>query len=375
MNEDKSSRYHRLRRRASAAAVALAVVLLVVALVSGLSAGLRTVAIDAAGGSLPVGAVLYCLVLALAAEVVQFPFACHHVALDRRYGLLTQTIPSWLLDHARGAVLTLALGVAAGLIVVAALQISPDGWWIITWLVFSALMVGLAAAAPVVLLPLFYCFTPLDRPELAVRLATLAERAGTPVVGVFEWRLSDRTRRANAVLAGLGRTRRILVSDTLLAEHSDDEIAVVLAHEMAHHRHRDMWSSLALESALLLAALYAADAVLGMSVGSFGIAGPGDLAALPLIVLAGGAASSAGRPLLNAWSRMHERRADRFALELTRDAPAFVTAMRRLAAQNLAEERPPRIVELLFHTHPPTAARVEAALSWAGRAPRASRSA
>ena len=370
MNEDKSSRYHRLRRQASSIAAGASVALLAVSLVSGAAAHVGARVSDIAGGWLA-GAALYCLVLAIAVELIQFPLAWHQVALERRYGLLTQSTGSWLLDHARGAALTLASGVGAGLLVVSFLRWSPDSWWMMSWAVFSVVLVGLAAAAPVLLLPLFYRFTPLDRPALAARLVSLAERAGTPVVGVFEWRLSDRTRKANAALAGLGRTRRILVSDTLLAEHSDDEVAVILAHEIAHHRHRDMWSALALESVLLLAALYVADRALRASIGWFGITGMGDLATLPLVLLAGGVASAAGRPFLNAWSRMHERRADRFALELTRDAGAFVTAMRRLAAQNLAEEQPSRAVELLFHTHPPTAARVEAAQSWA----RASRSA
>ena len=117
---------------------------------------------------------------------------------------------------------------------------------------WSLVVTGLATLAPVVLLPLFFRFTPLTRPSLVDRLEQLAERAGTRVVGVYEWALGDKSRRANAALTGLGATRRILVSDTMLADYSDEEIEVVLAHELGHHVHHDIWRGIALESALIL---------------------------------------------------------------------------------------------------------------------------
>jgi STE24 endopeptidase len=225
-------------------------------------------------------------------------------------------------------------------------------------------LVVLAQLAPVLLLPLFYRFKPLDRPALASRLVALAGRADARVVGVFEWQLSDRTRKANAALTGIGRTRRILLSDTLLAEHSDEEIEVVLAHELAHHVHHDIWKAIVFEAVLLVLGFHLADRVLEASIGRFGIVAKDDVAGLPLLLLAGGAVSLVLLPVANAVSRAHERRADRYALEMTRNAAAFVSAMRRLAAQTLAEERPSRLVEILFHSHPPMAARVEAARAW-----------
>jgi STE24 endopeptidase len=226
------------------------------------------------------------------------------------------------------------------------------------------ILVGLAQLAPVLLLPLFYDFKPLDRPDLVRRLMALADRAGARVLGVFEWRLSDRTRKANAALTGIGRTRRILLSDTLLAEHSDDEIEVILAHELAHHVHRDIWSGIALETVLIALGFYVADATLGMTARSFGLTGKADVAALPLLLLAAGAVSILFMPVANAVSRMHERRADQYALTLTGNAAAFISAMKRLATQNLAEEEPPRLVELLLHSHPSMQARIAAAREW-----------
>lgn len=139
---------------------------------------------------------------------------------------------------------------------------------------------------------------------------------------------------------------------------------MILAHELAHYVHRDIWKAMALEVLLIALGFYLADSVLAVSVGHFGLAFKGDVAGLPLLVLARGVVSLALVPVANAVSRAHERSADRYALEMTRNAGAFVSAMNRLAAQNLAEERPSRLVELLFYSHPPMAARIDAARVW-----------
>lgn len=367
-NEDKATRYHRLRRRASLLGTALGALVLLLFLVSGWSATFRDVATATAGGSFFLAVVIYVVLLALVSDAVQVLLAFYQgVTLERRYGLSTQTTPDWWREHLKAGAVALVLGVGAALIVMYLLRWSPAWWWMFATLCFSPLMVVLAQLAPVVLMPIFYELKPLDRAGLTGRLAALAKRAGVDVLGVFEWRLSDRTRKANAALAGVGRTRRILLSDTLLAEHGEDEIEVILAHELAHHVHGDIWKAIALETVLITLGFYLADSVLTASVGRFGIVAKDDVAGLPLLALAGGAVSLVLLPVANAMSRAHERRADRYALDMTKNAGAFVTAMRRLAAQNLAEERPSRLVVLLFHSHPPTEARIEAARAWEAR--------
>ena len=215
-------------------------------------------------------------------------------------------------------------------------------------------------------MPIFYRFRPLDRDSLRERLMTLSRRAGVPVLGAFEWGLGEKTTRANAALVGVGQTRRILVSDTLLKDYTDDEIEVILAHEMAHHIHHDIWTALALETLIVAAALYSAHAAVTRFGGFTGAAGPADLAALPVLILTAGLVSLGLRPIGNAWSRYNERRADRFALTLTRRPTAFISAMRRLGAQNLAEERPSAPVFWFFHTHPTIDERIAAARSFGG---------
>jgi len=204
----------------------------------------------------------------------------------------------------------------------------------------------------VVLLPLFYPVKPLDRDPLRARLLSLDDRAGAHVLGAYEWGLGQKTKKANAALAGLGATRRILISDTMLAEYSDDEIEVVLAHELAHHVHGDIWKGIVFESALMIAGFYAASLVLQLRVGHAGLRGVDDVAGLPVLLLAAGGVSLLMVPIAHAMSRRFERAADRFALDLTRNPGAFISAMRRLGAQNLAEEEPSRVVQWLFYSHP-----------------------
>jgi STE24 endopeptidase len=365
-NEDKATRYHRLRRRAALTGTALGALFLFLLLVSGGSAVLRDAAARAANGSFAGTLVLYVVAVALLHELMQLPLAFYQgVTLERRYELSTQTTSRWWKDHLKAGGIALVFALLGSAIVWSLIRWDPERWWVWAAAVFAAILVLMAQLAPVVLLPLFYEFKPLDREALVARLLALAERAGARVLGVFEWRLSDRTKKANAALTGIGRTRRILLSDTLLAEHSEEEIEVILAHELAHHVHRDIWSAIALESVLIVFGFFIADRAFTSFATSFGLMGKADIATLPLLVLAMGAVSLLLMPLANAFSRAHERRADRYALKMTGNAPAFITAMKRLAAQNLAEEQPSRVVEVLFHSHPSTHARIAAAQGWA----------
>jgi STE24 endopeptidase len=281
--------------------------------------------------------------------------------LERRYGLSNERFGAWLKDQAKSFAISLVLGGGAAVLIYALIRRSPSGWWLPAGALFAVIIVGLANLAPVILLPIFYRLKPIDRDDLRARLLALAEKAGARVLGAYEWGLGEKTKKANAALTGLGGTRRILVSDTMLAEYSDDEIEVVLAHELAHHVHGDIWKGLVLESALVVAGFYAAARVLEWAVPLLGLSGPADPAGLPALMLAAGAVSLIMQPAAHALSRWNERSADRFALEITNNPGAFISAMRRLGAQNLAEEEPSKVTKWLFYSHPPMRERIAAA--------------
>jgi STE24 endopeptidase len=362
MNEDKATRYHRLGRRASILSTLWAVVFLCVLMFTGVSAGLRDWASNATGGSPSLTVGLYVLVLSAAFDLATLPFSLYRgFLLERRYGLATQTIGHWMKDHAKGAFISLVFAELGATFVYGALRRWPDQWWIVAGAGYSAFVVILVNAAPIVLLPLFYTFKPLTRAALRDRLTALASKAGARIIGVYEWTLSDRTKKANAALAGIGNTRRILLSDTLLSEYSDDEIEVILAHELAHHVHKDIWSTVVHDVALAFAGFFAANQVLLRSAAFFELNGVADPAGIPLLVMTAGALGLAVKPVLNAISRSHERRADAYALRMTNNPPAFISAMRRLGQQNLAEENPSRLVQAFFYTHPPVKERLRAA--------------
>jgi STE24 endopeptidase len=312
---------------------------------------------------------LYGATLGVAYVAVSLPFDIYSgYALPRRYGLLTQSAAGWTLDWAKELALSAFFGLAGLELLYWLLRTFPEWWWVamavLTWL----FLVVMAQLAPVLLLPLFFRIRPLDDPDLTARLTALAERAGAHVRGVYVMDMSSRTTAANAMLTGLGRTRRIILGDTLIQNYTPDEIETVLAHELAHHVHNDLPRGLALQAALMLGGMWVASLALGWGVNTLGYRGVSDVAALPLFALAMLLFGVLVMPAGNFMSRQMERAADRYALRATGKAPAFRSVMLKLAGQNLAEADPPAWVRFLFHSHPAVAERVRLAEQYIGDA-------
>jgi STE24 endopeptidase len=365
MNEDKATRYHRLGRRAGILSTIWTAVLLVAFLTTGASLALREWTASVTGAHPALIVACYVLVLSLVFDVATLPFSLYRgFLLERRYGLSTETFGHWWKDHAKAVAIGVMFAELGAAFVYFALRTWPASWWAIAGAGYAIVAIVLVNLAPVVLLPLFFSFKPLEKQTLRDRLTALATKAGTRIMGVYEWTLSDRTKKANAALTGLGNTRRILLSDTLLAEYSDDEIEVILAHELAHHVHKDIWTSVIADTALTFFGLFAAHLVLQAAVPVFGLDGIADAAGIPILLLTAGAIGVCVKPLLNAVSRSHERRADSYALTMTENPSAFITAMRRLGQQNLAEDNPSKLVQAFFYTHPPIRERLRAAEYW-----------
>jgi STE24 endopeptidase len=193
------------------------------------------------------------------------------------------------------------------------------------------------------------------------RLKKLAEGTRTQVQGVYQFDMSRRTKQANAALMGLGNTRRIILGDTLLSEFTPDEIETVLAHEFGHHVHKDIPLGIAVGTLMTLGGLYLASLGLNWGVRAMGFETVADIAAFPLFALVSALYGLVTLPLENAFSRWRERRADRYALEVTRKGTVYASALVRLANQNLADVEPEAWVEFLLYSHPALGKRIRMA--------------
>ncbi|MDM8529823.1 M48 family metallopeptidase [Anaerolineales bacterium HSG25] len=286
--------------------------------------------------------------------------------LPHRYGQSNQTLQAWLIDQAKGLVLAGVLGIIVLEIIYLLLSFAPDTWWLWTAAVMLIFSVLLSNLAPVLIFPLFFTYHPLENEALVERLTRLADQAGAKVQGVYTFDMSSKTSAANAALMGLGNTRRIVLGDTLVENFTIDEIETVLAHELGHHVHKDLVTGIAVQSTLTLIGFYLADVVMRWGIATFGYHGLNDPATLPLLMVAMMVFGLVTMPLGNIWSRWREVAADTYALETTRNPQAFISAMTRLANQNLADTDPPTWVEFLLHSHPSISKRVALAEAFEG---------
>jgi STE24 endopeptidase len=344
-----------------AAARLVALAMLAGLLLTGTGAELRT-AVDSSPSA-------YALIVLALVGVARLPFAWYcGYRLERQYDLSQIRGREWAGGQAQAAVVAIVVALPLAELVYWAMR-WPSAWWLVAAAGGAAVTGLLTAAGPVLVMPLLQQSKPVAREVLCDRLERLSLRAGVPVLGVHELPLGERTRRASAALVGAGSTRRILLSDTLLSNYSDDEIEVVMAHEIGHHVHRHLLKASFAEILLLLAGFRAAAGALDGSWRWLGLTSPGDVAGMPLMVIVVGAVLAATTPLLNWWSRSQERRADRFALENASEPAAFIAAVRRMSAQNLAEDRPSSAAFLFFHTHPTVEERIAAAREHLGQLP------
>lgn len=273
--------------------------------------------------------------------------------LEHRYQLSNQTLGGWLWKRGKGY----AVGGVLGLIFIAGLYwllwLTGPWWWLCATAGWLAATLVLGRLLPVVILPIFYKVTPLDDASLIERLKKLTLGTSLTIEGVYQLHLSEETKKANAALAGLGNSRRVLLGDTLLQQFTPAEIEVVFAHEVGHHVHRHLPKSIVLSVFLSLAGFWLVDRVLSGWAPSLGYTGITDPAALPLLLLVLAVFALVLSPLQNALSRFFERQCDRYALDHTHNKEAYRSAFIKLAKINKSDPDPHPLVALLFYDHPP----------------------
>ena len=360
----EARRYNRIHRWLGIADFVIGSAFLVVLLITGWTGWLRDLALRRGLQNYTLAVFLYLFFLLLISKVLGFGLDYYGFRLEQKFELSRQKLRSWLWDEVKGFLVGLVLaGIVVELLYFMIRQ-SPQHWWLITWALFIGLFILLAQLAPVVLFPIFYKFEPLDNEDLRRRLVLLSEHAGTRVRGVYRWKLSEKSKKANAALTGLGNTRRIILADTLLDNYAPEEIEAVLAHELGHHVHRHILKSIFVQAGITLLGFWAANWVLHYAVDRHMFEELSDFADLPLLALTATALSLLLMPALNAYSRYNERQADRYAFESIASVEPFISSMNKLAQQNLAERTPSKWIEVLFHSHPAISKRVAAAEAW-----------
>jgi STE24 endopeptidase len=361
-----SRRYNRIRRWLGITDFIVGFALLVGLLATGWNGTLRDFALRVAFQNYTLAVAANVLMLMALAKLLGAGLDYYGFRLEHRFHLSNQRLRAWVLDQAKEFLVGLIFMVVIVEVLYFMLREFPQHWWLLTWAIFMGLFVLLAQLAPVILFPIFYKFEPLRNEELKQRLVRLGERAGTRVRGVYKWNLSEKSKKANAALTGLGGTRRIILADTLLDNYSADEIEAVLAHELGHHVHKHILKGIAVQAVATLLGFWAANWALHYAVDRLHMFDElFDFANLPLFVLAVTVLSLLALPALNAFSRFNERQADRYAFESIASVDPFISSMNKLAEQNLAERTPSRFVEWFFHSHPAISRRLQAAQAWA----------
>lgn len=365
--QHKAKEYATLRRILFFVNMGLGLAVLLLMLFSGLSLELRKM-LESWTDNQWLVVPLYILIFGSVYSLLVLPLEIYGgYYLPRKYGVSHQNFGGWLIDVAKGALLASLILLPLIELLYLGLRVSPEWWWLIGGVFYLFFTVVMANLAPVLIMPLFNKFIPLENDELKNRIMALGERTGAKVKGVYTMDFSRRTSTANAFVTGVGNTRRVVLGDTLINNYTPDEVEVVMAHELGHHVHSDIWRGILLDAVVTLLGFFCANLILQTTLSAFSYRAVGDVAAFPLFVLVMAGFSLLTMPLTNAFSRNRENAADQYALDITGNADAFVSSMKKLANQNLADTDPPAWVIWLFYTHPPIKQRVQRGEEFASR--------
>ena len=305
---------------------------------------------------------IYVLVFTVIIEIITIPLSFYGgFVLEHIYNLSNQKISGWAKDELKKLLISIIFFIIMVEIMYIFLRNFPNSWWVFVtfiWIFFSVIM---AKLAPVLIFPLFYKSVPLDNKEIKNSLKSLAEGTGINIKGVYKINLSKDTKKANAALAGLGNTRRVLLADTLLDSYTLDEIKSVFAHELGHHVYHHIWKMLVIGTVSGCIGFALCHLVLSKTIVVLGYQNIHDIAALPVVCIVLAASGFVLLPFQNAISRRFEKTCDRYAIDKTNNPESFISTMDKLAEQNLADRTPNRLVELLFYSHPSITRRIEMA--------------
>jgi STE24 endopeptidase len=353
----KAKRYEKEKRLLGLASMALSLVILLGFYFSGLSAWLANLHI---GSSIIWTFLLYVLSFQATLIFFSFPLSFYSSYVhEHRWNFSNHTVKSWLWEQVKGFLVGLILmSILLGLLFWI-MAVYSRSWWLIAGLAFAFVSVVLATIFPVVILPIFNKYTPIENKELTDSLERTLSEGGLRSSGFFKEDMSRQTKKENAFLAGLGKTRRVVLGDNLMEKMSVPEIESVIAHEVGHYKNRHIWKNLVIGTLEGVVAFFMLNWVMRSMFAQFLSSTSWNLTFFPVfVILAGSISVFFFSPFSNALSRYFERTADRYALESIQDNKAFMTAMAGLADRNLSNAYPEWWVKLLYYSHPPVGERL-----------------
>lgn len=358
MQDKKAKRYENIKLALSIGETIISLILLVVFIFGGYSVQWRSL-VTAQTANPYLQLLLFLAGIGLAYSLVSVPLSyISGYWLEHRYQLSNQSFGAWLWEQSKAFLVGIVLLVPIILVFYFLLLHYPHTWWLWTAIVLFMFTVIIGRITPQLILPLFHKFEPLENEEILQRMKNLAQQSKFKLEGIFRFDMSKSTKKANAAFTGIGKSRRIILGDTLLDNFSVDEIEAVFAHEAGHFMHKHLMLGVISGTLITFISLYIGDYFYQILLGKMGFSGPADLAALPLLSLILSIIAFITTPLSNMLSRRNERQADRYALANSTQPQAFISAMEKLSEMNLADKEPHPLVEFLFHSHPSIARRI-----------------
>ncbi len=312
--------------------------------------------------------IIFCIFVAITTFfyfIISLPFNYYNnFSLEHEYGLSNESLSHWIGSIVKSIFVSILVATPILLVFYALISISRTFWWFYFSIILFMFTIVLARITPIFILPLFYKFKKLDNREITEKLITLIGNQKINISGIYVYNMSKETKKANAGFTGVGKSRRIILSDTLIREFTPAEVAVVFAHELGHYKKNHIIKNIAISTFTIFLSFFLCNIAYSNSLPYFGFTFANDIPALPLLFFYLTIISIFLIPITNIISRHFEKEADMFALTITRHNETFISTMEKLSALNLADKSPHPVIEFLFYSHPSIKKRIEFAVSY-----------
>jgi len=302
---------------------------------------------------------IFLAVIGILTSIISFPFDFYSSFLvEHRFNLSNQKFTDWILEKFKGAFISTLILYPLALIFYYLLK-NYELWWLILAIVVFVFSILLARIAPTLIFPIFYKFTPLENQDLRSKLTKLCEKFNIKFEEIYQFNLSKNTKKANAGFTGVLKSKRIILSDTLIENFNDDEIVTIFAHELGHYKKKHIIKNIIIGFVTTFATFYFANHIYLILIEKFNYKSPSELSALPLLFMILALFSLILMPVTNSISRKYEYEADEFAVTSTGDKNSFISSLQKLSKINLADEDPNPVIEFIFHSHPSIKKRIQ----------------